>query len=40
MLRRWKEDVKRGETFIEKWRYIETRTFEYFKEAKKCLEQV
>jgi len=40
MLRRWKEDVKREGTFIDKWRYIETQTFKHFKEARECLEQV
>jgi len=40
MLRRWKEDVKRGGIFVDRWRYIETQTFKHFKEARECLEQV
>lgn len=40
MLRAWKEDVKRGGTSIDKWKYIEIQTFEHFQEARACLEQV
>ncbi|KMQ85982.1 hypothetical protein RF55_15184 [Lasius niger] len=40
MLRTWKEDVKRGGTVIGKYIQIETQTFEYFKEARECFEQV
>ncbi|XP_071573952.1 uncharacterized protein [Temnothorax nylanderi] len=40
MLRIWKEDVKRGGTKIDKWKYIETQTFEHFTEARQCLEQI
>lgn len=34
MLRIWKEDVKRGGTLIDKWKYVEMQTFEHFQEAK------
>ncbi|KAL0125177.1 hypothetical protein PUN28_004366 [Cardiocondyla obscurior] len=40
MLRLWIEDVKQGGTHIDKWRHIETRTFEFFQEAKENFEQV
>lgn len=32
--------VKRGGTFADKWKSIEIETFEHFKEARECLEQV
>lgn len=40
MLRLWKEDVKRGGTTIDKWKQIETQTYEKFVDARECLEQV
>ena len=34
-----KEDIKRDGTF-DKWKYIETKTFQQFQKARNCLEQV
>ncbi|XP_014473194.1 PREDICTED: uncharacterized protein LOC106743652 [Dinoponera quadriceps] len=39
-LARWKNDIKRGGTVVDKWKHIETETYERFKEAKEHLEQV
>jgi len=40
MLRTWKNDIKQGGTAVDKWIQIEMQTFEKFKEARECLEQV
>lgn len=40
MLRTWRNDVKRNGSNIDKWKHIETQTFERFKEARECIEQV
>lgn len=39
-LHQWKQDIKRGGTIFDKWKHIETETFDRFKEARECFEQV
>lgn len=39
-LQRWKEDVQKGGTKIDKLRAIDSETFDRFKEARSCFEQV
>ncbi|XP_025160571.1 uncharacterized protein LOC112589900 [Harpegnathos saltator] len=36
----WKKDVKSGGTRVDKWQTIDNETFEHFREARSCYEQV
>lgn len=40
MLHSWKEDIMQDGIQIDKYRQIEIQTNEYFKDARKCIEQV
>lgn len=37
---RWRDDVKRGGTNFDKWKTIDSETYERFLEARQNLEQV
>ncbi|XP_046476181.1 uncharacterized protein [Neodiprion pinetum] len=39
-LYRWKEDVKRGGTYFDRWKTIDSDTYERFLEARSSMEQV
>lgn len=39
-LKKWKEDVKKGGTHIDKWIHIDTETFNRFVEARSFYKQV